>query len=830
MNQNKIVASLTKMFEKNRIVFWYDQEKNLRETFNNVDINNVEKIEIKNNEFALKYKILREYPKQKFLLYKEDKQPEELNNWLLDVQLSTVEFKTDLISQLLGDLELGYEFSNLVKEHQEFFYSSKRRESLKEIMSPDDSELTIKLKMLSICSNSEHSKIDSILESLLEEYSEEKDSKYIQIKKSSLDTFLWNQVEKTYNYKIKDPSVEDFFIELFRASYHIELKVEPKLSHEALIFIKRWKDSTRYKNSFEKLSKEASKILNIEDNLHIKEIKEIKNIDFFELVDIKILSELASQVSKSTISKEDCNYIIRDRRKSFWFGKYESLYEAINNASQFIFLIKTSNLEVNSLKSAFDNYCNNWYLIDQTYRKFIYNVNVSENKKILEPLIKIVENLYSNNFLLHLNDNWQIKVDEMENWKIEDIISQRDFFKTFVQSKFLSNNKKIVVIISDALRYEIGEELLSLIRQEDRYDGTLTPILSSLPSYTQLGMASLLPNKVLSFAEGEKAYVMVDGKNSAGTINRENILKNNILNGARAILANNFLALTHDESRSLIKENDVVYIYHNVIDNEGNEKVFEAVEIALIELKKLVKRLSGANASNIIITSDHGFIYQNNELDQSDFSNVEKDTQNVLYRDRRFLIGKNLEPNNKMKLFNSEDIGLVGDMQIQIPKSINRLRLQGSNSKYVHGGSSLQEIVVPVLTINKKRESNIKQVEVEIIKGASSLITSGQFSVVFFQDVPVTDKIKPRYLRVGIYTQEGKLISDSHELQMDLTTENPREREVNIRFLLSSYSNEVNGQDVLLKLEERVGNSNQYREYKSNRYKVRRSFTSDFDF
>ena len=44
------------------------------------------------------------------------------------------------------------------------------------------------------------------------------------------------------------------------------------------------------------------------------------------------------------------------------------------------------------------------------------------------------------------------------------------------------------------MRYEIGDELLSLIRQEDRYSAELEPALSMLPSYTQLGMAALLPN------------------------------------------------------------------------------------------------------------------------------------------------------------------------------------------------------------------------------------------------------------------------------------------------------------------------------------------------
>jgi hypothetical protein len=85
-------------------------------------------------------------------------------------------------------------------------------------------------------------------------------------------------------------------------------------------------------------------------------------------------------------------------------------------------------------------------------------------------------------------------------------------------------------------------------------------------------------------------------------------------------------------------------------------------------------------------------------------------------------------------------------------------------------------------------------------------------------------------LRAGIYCETGELISDSHELVFDLSSENPRERELQIRFVLSRKADEVNGQEVILRLEEKHIGTSHYKEYKSLRYKMRRSFTSDFDF
>jgi len=51
-----------------------------------------------------------------------------------------------------------------------------------------------------------------------------------------------------------------------------------------------------------------------------------------------------------------------------------------------------------------------------------------------------------------------------------------------------------------------------------------------------------------------------------------------------------------------------------------------------------------------------------------------------------------------------------------------------------------------------------------------------------------------------------------------------------VRFVLTRKADEVNGQEVILKLEEKHAGTSYYKEYKSLRYLMRRSFTSDFDF
>ena len=142
----------------------------------------------------------------------------------------------------------------------------------------------------------------------------------------------------------------------------------------------------------------------------------------------------------------------------------------------------------------------------------------------MSALAEEVENHYSNRYLLALNDQWQAYVDQASRWDVPGVTRADQFFATQVKP-FLDKQQKACVIISDAMRYEIGDELVSLIRQENRYDAKLSPMLSLLPSYTQLGMAALLPHETLEIADAKTSTVMADGMNTVGTAARAKILR-----------------------------------------------------------------------------------------------------------------------------------------------------------------------------------------------------------------------------------------------------------------------------------------------------------------
>lgn len=821
----QIKKTLLNKFENSRIVFWYDKDKQFTEDFANLELDGVKKLTIGENEFALKYRILREEPNQKFLLYKPAEKPEDAQNWLLDVLLANAEFHAEQWALILAELGLGSEYSDITKEHAFFFNSKERKEKLKALLGKSETLKQVRMKMLFVISKGEGD-INSVVENLLHEYALGKNEMMNAISKSKLDAFLYDRMQEAYGYSSSTPNVKDFIINTFERSFTNDMDGATNSGTGAKIFLNQWKNDVRYAADFEKISNEVADILKIEDKVYQKDYKSLVAADYFEAIDRRIIAALIEDLRKRTINPKEVFDIITQRRTMKWYKKYENLYQALWYAAAFVEMVeKEGHFTVNSISTGIENYTNTWYKIDQYYRKFIYNLKVSGQVSGFEKLLEDIENLYSNKYLLNMNDSWQQQIDKKTVWEFDCIDRQRDFYHKYVES----SKTKLCVIISDALRYEIGDELAARIRQLDRFDAKLNKAITGLPSYTQLGMASLLPHNALEIIERDLT-VTADDAPTAGIDNRNKILQQKAT-GALALKDTDILNSNSEGLREIAKNNSIIYVFHNKIDEVGHslsseEQAFEAAEDTIEELIKIMKKLASADIYNIIITSDHGFIYQNKDLDEDEYLGIEP-TGDVIKKDRRFVIGRNLKEDNSFMKFSAQNLGLRGDLEFQFPKSINRLRLQGAARKFVHGGASLQEIIVPIVTINKKRQSDISKVEVEMMR-STDIISSNQLVVTLYQKDIVNDKVQKRVLLIGLYNKAGELISEQKELIFDSISTETRDREQQVTLLLNKNVDNENNQTVYLKLSEPEEDTTYAKEYKSLVYTVRKTFTMDF--
>jgi len=829
---DRIQAGLARLFEEHRIVFWYDTARDMRAAYEAADLPGVEKVEIANNEFGLKYRILRQEPKQKFLIYKDGPEPEMTDNWLLDVQLATAVFKADQAAIWLAELGLPAQFEDVVRDHMEFYRSKGRIEHLKRLLTPSDTKTDVLRRMLTVCAGAEGA-LDTVIEALLGELASGRDDALRLMDRAGLSAFFWAQVENAYGYVSDEPDFEDFAITLFESCYCRALDEDGKLNAEALLVFRRWKNNRHGAEAFETLSRKYQDILQIPEDLQGREIKPLRGIDHFEEIDRQIIRKLVAEMSSQTVSSAEVLKTVRERRQSHWYPIYRDVYEAIGYATEFQQVLAEATLSMTSPAEGVKRYVSSWFKIDQLYRKFIYHMQESGQASLLGSLFESVENRYTTNFLLTVNDAWQDQIAKLSDWAVPGYAKQTDFYRDQA-AEYRRRDQKVVVIISDALRYEVAEECQREIRKLPRYDAELKPMISALPSYTQLGMAALLPNQDLILS-GDSA-VSSFGEPTQGTANRQKILgKGRAGDQAKAMKAEDFMNMKADEGKALFRDHDILYLYHNRIDIIGDklateDRVTEAAEDAIEDLTKLVRKLTTANFSNILIAADHGFLYQHRPLDETDFSVADPTGSEILFKNRRFVIGRGLNETAGMKKFSSAELGLSGDLDVLIPNSINRMRAKGAGSRFVHGGASLQEVVVPVLKVGKRREADVGKVDVQIIVPGRSLISSGQTAVTLYQAQAVSEKQQQRDLLTGIYASDGTLISEEHQLTFDFTSQNARERELPIKFLLSREADQFNDQDVFLKLRQRIGKTSHYEDYASHRFQLRRGITTDFDF
>ena len=750
---------------------------------------------------------------------------------MLDLELAHHVFHTNQEAMFLQEIGLEYHFKDLISQHINFFALKERRAKLKDFLGEGDEHQAIRYKMLAITFGAENISLITYIHAHASSYIDGNQKFEKELERYQLADFYWSEIAKKYNYQNANPSIYDFLLEVFENNFALGKKTG--LAKDSKLLLLLWKDSLQYRESFGKVSDKVSIDIGVETKLQRAPIEDVVADDLFKLTDKKVIHDLVQLVVMESVASERVSQLVKQRENKYWFNEVAYFYQSISFASNLIALMrKYSSAKYTSFEDGANDYAKSLYEIDQLYRKFIFSYRKTSQNKILSDLADKVEKVYSNDWLLTYNNNWQNVINDLEKWPTHAQTSQRNFFTNYVKP-IIEKKQRLFVIISDAFRYECGVELTKRLQAENRYEASITHLVSSLPSYTQLGMASLLPHQQLSFTPGTDS-VTADGVSTSGTHGRAKILAEKSGVRSTAIKAEDFMKMNSSkEGRDFVKQYDLIYIYHNRIDKTGDdktteEKVFEAVEDELVFLIEMVRKIANMNGNNMMITADHGFIYQHNTLDESDFSDSHH-SGNIFKENRRYIIGEKLVNNNATRLFKGSDLGIDSEVEILIPKSINRLRIKGAGSRFIHGGASLQEIVVPLVRISKTRLDTTSQVDIDIIK-TTDRITTNILAVSFIQTELVSEQILPRVIRAVVRAEDGEELSDPFKYNFDIEAGSERQREVKHRFLLhQKASGKYKNQRVQLVLEEPVENSTKWKAYKEFYYTLNISFTNDFD-
>jgi uncharacterized protein (TIGR02687 family) len=418
----------------------------------------------------------------------------------------------------------------------------------------------------------------------------------------------------------------------------------------------------------------------------------------------------------------------------------------------------------------------------------------------LKKCSDVVEGLYREWFLKQLTSAWAkaIAGDLDSLGYVSEINEQCRFYNRYV-SPNVSKGNRVFVIISDALRYEVAAELSEALNHNTRGKATLEAMQAVFPGITKFGMAALLPGKEVSV--NDKMDVFVDGNPTVSTAQRGVIL--NAANpDSLAITYKELLQMKKQERRDLIIGKEIIYIYHNAIDAAGDKalteaKVFEACNDAIDELTAVVKIIvNDLSGTNILITADHGFLYTYKPLEESQKISRQPFNGDILELGRRYaLVSPETTADYLLPVKTDRTIGGT-PMKGYAPQDIVRIKVQGGDENYVHGGISLQEMVVPVIVYKGMRASYKNYVEVQnpglLLISESRKVSNLMFSLDFLQKQPVGDKVQPCSYSLHFINDEGVPVSDFQTVIADRASNNASDRVFHVRFTLKQMKYDRN--------------------------------------
>jgi hypothetical protein len=449
--------------------------------------------------------------------------------------------------------------------------------------------------------------------------------------------------------------------------------------------LRRWRNDARFKESYIAAVDEVERAINIKEHLQLKEA--LFSAETFPEIDDVILEELLSSTNPENYNeKVDSIEKTAERRvETFWAKNMRVKYwKPVLIASKLFKGCKEALKEYERMNrdELIDKYVSSWWRLDRMALELSTYDSGRES-----PLITPAHTAYGT-YLDRVNRRLQEAVKK-EGWN-QNLSS----FWSYVARA----EKPVAVFFTDALRFDLAKMLVEELGvgvEEVKVEW----LLGVLPSITEIGMAALLPDAQLSLAYDHSLKVSIG--NQSVTDKSERV----------AYLKEREISVIDFDSRNIPKA-DVLVVMTREIDRLG-----EIVNIApqnLIEILDKVStrilKLREFGFRSVVLGGDHGFLYLMKEPER-----VPCKGEVVKWR---FAINTS-EGNFVAK---SEDVGINGDLLLGFPAGTSIFAVQGGTPEFVHGGLSLQEAIVPVVTSKLAKPKEKVKVGVEYPEPVTSRI------------------------------------------------------------------------------------------------------------
>lgn len=821
-------------FYQRRIIFWQDEEREFEALLGELEIPNVKIVALTGtNNFEVKKLLLHDDLTSNYLIYNPFSYADQSENWLRDIELYSETFRADLVSmqmQVLGVAESPV-MRRTMKLYRKFFANKERVAKLARLGHRYEAPLALHTDIMAVLAGRAGGSAQDVIIAVLEAgLDEETNAPLENIRKFGSSDAFWQMVQGFTGFVHDDEKTlanlaahvllsalaQTMRVDALRGLEHYVSEARTAFCYE---IVAEWRAQAE-SDTLYKIARDVEARLGLAARFEKLETETLLTSDIFPAIDEAILSRFFAEIAGGVLKLELLQQTVAARRTGGWYARFAAYYTALQEtgAMQQHVQANAAGYHIVEPAKVWRLYTESAHEMDSHYRHFLVAFGQAlQAGGALEDLLKqaaeYTEGLYQNGFLAPLGECWtNAAAHELASLGyVSEIARQQDFYTRYVQP-LVKRNTRVFVIISDALRYEVAAELALRLSRTTHGAVTLESMQGIFPTITKFGMAALLPGR--SIATDANGDVRRDGMPTRSTADREKVLCAANTKSV-AVTYSDLLAMKRAERHTLASGKDVVYIYHNTIDAMGDKpatekKVFAACDDAMSEIANIVRIItSDMQGTAIMITADHGFLYTYSPLAESAKLGQDAITGEVIEIGRRYALTDPLAQAEYLMPVRVDALAGGETMQGYTPRDATRIKLSGGGANYVHGGTSLQEMVVPVITFRNKRASSkgyVAHTAAELVLlSETRKITNLIFALDFFQKEPVGEKVLASEYTVYMMDDAGAVVSDQKIVIADRTNVNASERVFRVNFNLKggAYDKEktyrlviTNGKDL----------------------------------
>ena len=812
---NKRFAAPLPEFYKRRIIFWYDEDREFEDKLDDIENANAKLLVLTGtNNFAAKKLLNVDDTTSNYLVYSPITYESLEDDWLLNIELYSEEFRADLISIWMNEMDLPAtpDFRRLVKVYKKFFGAQPRRAAFTKLNKGITTASQMHLAVMAAICGTTDMQPGSIVQAVIRGGTDMASNDVFQSLRSyGAEEPFWALVKQASGYNEgEDASIERMVTHILLTATTRTLRIEYLAGLDSFIstphqawcydFVSEW-IAEEEKPELIEILRSVEEELNLRKRFQQIPMEDLVRTEVFPCVNECILTQLMTEISNHIINVDVITSTVEKRRTLAWYDEVKCYYEGILQVAkmQAFFLEHSAGFHTVEARKVWKEYTEDYYHMDTYYRQYhlAFGKSLTMGNDHLDDLFKQVtdkvEGLYTHWFLGELGNNWaDACADELAQYgRVLEVPQQVDFY-----GQIKDEDNRVFVIISDAFRYEVAASLAEQLRRETQSKVALRACAGIFPTVTKFGMAALLPHKELTVEERSSGglQILADGMSTEAG-NRDKVLKTANRNSV-ALKYTDIAPMKRAERSALVKGMDVVYIYHDKVDeasHTSDSMVFPACDDAIEEIKNIVRIIRNEfSGTRVYITADHGFLYTYSPL--SEDAKVDKTTpsEQDVEIDRRYLITrKGATPEYLLPVKFMDD-----RYDAFAPRASVRIKKKGGGLNFVHGGISLQEMVVPIIEYHylrndskayqrNKAKYDTKPVEIGLLS-ASRKISNMIFSLNFYQKEAVGDNRSAANYLLYFVDSNGKQISDTAKIIADKTSENGQERTFRCSFNLKS--------------------------------------------